>query len=102
VLAKWLNINAKVYIFDEPTRGIDVLTKSEIHKIIQDLASKGAGVIVISSELPEILALSNRVLVMREGILSAILVGGDISEKNIMQNAIIGENRIDTINRQEV
>lgn len=88
VLAKWLDEHARVYFLDEPTRGIDVATKAEIHELIQELAESGAGVIVVSSELPEILTLSDRVIVMREGAISAILEGSGIAPDNIMRNAI--------------
>jgi ABC-type sugar transport system ATPase subunit len=67
VLAKWLLSKAQVLILDEPTRGVDVKTKTEIYHIISDLAVRGAGIIFISSELPEILGMSDKVLVMREG-----------------------------------
>jgi rhamnose transport system ATP-binding protein len=65
VIAKWLAIQPLVLILDEPTRGIDVGAKAEVHKIIADLADKGVAVIVISSELPEVLRLADRILVMR-------------------------------------
>jgi rhamnose transport system ATP-binding protein len=67
VLAKWLARAPKVLIVDEPTRGIDVGTKAEVHRLILDLARQGVAVVVISSELPEVLALADRILVMREG-----------------------------------
>jgi ABC-type sugar transport system ATPase subunit len=67
VLARWLAANAKVLILDEPTRGVDVGAKAEIHGLIHDLAARGAAVLLISSELPEVIALSHRVLVMRQG-----------------------------------
>ena len=71
MLSKWLNTNPAILILDEPTRGVDVGSKSEVHHIIDQLAGEGIGVIVISSDLPEVLALSDRVLVMREGRLVA-------------------------------
>jgi ABC-type sugar transport system ATPase subunit len=67
VLAKWLAARCRLLILDEPTRGVDVGAKSEIHALIQDLATRGTGVLLISSELPELLALSTRMLVLREG-----------------------------------
>lgn len=79
LLARWLNISPKILIFDEPTRGIDVGAKQEIYKMIRRIAYKGTLVIFISSELPEIIHLSDRVLVMREGELV-----GDISDKSKM------------------
>lgn len=88
VLAKWLNTNADVYIFDEPTRGIDVGSKAEIHNIIRSLAKNGAGVIVISSELTEVISLASRVLVMCEGSITAVLSQKQISAESIMSHAI--------------
>ena len=67
VLARWLAANAKVLILDEPTRGVDVGAKAEIHGLIREIADKGAGVLLISSELPELLSLSTRILVLRAG-----------------------------------
>jgi rhamnose transport system ATP-binding protein len=67
VLSKWLNAQPKLLILDEPTRGIDVRAKAEVHHIISDLAEQGMAIILISSDLPEVLAMSDRVLVMREG-----------------------------------
>lgn len=73
MLAKWLETNPTVLIFDEPTRGIDVGAKAEVHGIIRMLAAKGVAIIVISSDLPEVLALADRVLVMREGRQAGLL-----------------------------
>ena len=80
VLAKWLATDPKVLILDEPTRGVDVGAKGEIHKLIDDLAQQGLGILVISSDLPEILALSDRILVIREGRLAGELPGGTGAE----------------------
>ncbi len=76
VLAKWLARKPSLLIVDEPTRGIDVGTKSEVHRLISSLAGDGVAVLVISSELPEVLTLADRVLVMREGRLVAAPVSG--------------------------
>ncbi len=86
VLAKWLSTNSDILIFDEPTRGIDVATKAEIHRMIRELASSGKGVIMISSELPEILNLSDRVVVMWEGRITAVL---DNSNRQLTQEEIM-------------
>jgi ribose transport system ATP-binding protein len=86
VLAKWLASKAEVLIFDEPTRGIDVASKAEIHKLMEDLAAQGYGVIMISSELPEILNLSDRIIVMFEGEVMAEL---DNSRRNITQEEVM-------------
>ena len=67
MLAKWLNTRPTVLILDEPTRGIDVGAKAEVHQIVDELARSGMAIILISSDLPEVLAMSDRVLVMREG-----------------------------------
>jgi ABC-type sugar transport system ATPase subunit len=74
-----------VLILDEPTRGIDVNAKAEVHKIITTLADKGVSILLISSELPEILALSDRVVVMHEGRVKAILENKNLTQEQIMQ-----------------
>jgi rhamnose transport system ATP-binding protein len=67
VLAKWLSTDPRVLIVDEPTRGIDVGTKSEVHRLLSQLAADGMAVVMVSSELPEVLGMADRVLVMHEG-----------------------------------
>ncbi len=84
MLAKWLNIEPKVIILDEPTRGIDVGAKSEIHNILRDLANSGVAVMVISSELPEIIGLCDRVVVMHEGKVTGKLTKEELTEERIM------------------
>lgn len=84
-LAKWLANDLKVVILDEPTRGVDVGAKSEIYKIVEKLASDGYAVLVVSSELPEIIGLCDRVYVMREGETVGMLSGTDISEDRIIE-----------------
>jgi ribose transport system ATP-binding protein len=90
LLARWLEINPKVLILDEPTRGVDIGAKAEIYGVIQQLASKGMAVVFISSELPEILGVCKRVIVMREGVVMGE-VGGDtgieVTQQNIMRLA---------------
>lgn len=88
VFAKWLCSQAGIYIFDEPTRGIDVGAKSEIYQIINDLVGQGAAVIVISSELPEILGICDRVIVMRDGRITADMSRDEASQEKIMSYAI--------------
>ena len=90
MLSKWLNTNPSILILDEPTRGVDIGSKAEVHAIIGELAAEGIGVIVISSDLPEVLALSDRVLVMREGRQMAILDGDDADSETVM-NAAMGQ-----------
>lgn len=84
-LAKWVFLDGDVIILDEPTRGVDVGAKAEIYKIIADLAKKGKAVILVSSEMAEIINMCNRVLVMREGKISGELNGADITEENIIR-----------------
>ena len=88
VFAKWLCSEANIYIFDEPTRGIDVGAKSEIYQIINDLVAQGAAVIVISSELPEILGICDRIIVMRDGRITADLERADATQELIMSHSI--------------
>lgn len=90
VLAKWLNTDCKVLIFDEPTRGIDIGAKEEIYKIMRDLTEKGISIIMISSELPEILGMSNRVLVMYKGRIMAELSGEEATQEKVMYYATGG------------
>lgn len=92
MLSKWLNANPKLLILDEPTRGIDVGAKAEVHHIISDLAAQGLGIILISSDLPEVLAMSDRVLVMREGRQMGIFTQEAASQETIM-TAAMGQNR---------
>ena len=84
VLARWLNIGARVLLLDEPTRGIDVGSKAEIYQIMAQLAEQGVGLVMISSELPEVLGMSDRVLVMHEGHLVKELSRAEASEESIM------------------
>jgi rhamnose transport system ATP-binding protein len=88
MLSKWLNADPRLLILDEPTRGIDVGAKAEVHHMINDLAARGLGVILISSDLPEVLAMSDRILVMREGRQMAILDRSEATEENIMAAAM--------------
>ncbi|WP_300342604.1 sugar ABC transporter ATP-binding protein [Nesterenkonia sp.] len=87
VLAKWLATNPKVLILDEPTRGVDVGAKADIHTIIGELAAQGVAVLMISSELPEVLAVSDRVYVLHEGRLTAELSRDDADEESVMTAA---------------
>lgn len=87
VLAKWLASNPKVLIMDEPTRGIDVGAKAEVHALMSQLAQSGIGIIMISSELPEILGMSDRILVMSEGRVAAVLDREEATQEIIMTYA---------------
>ncbi len=84
IIGKWLSTDSKILIFDEPTRGIDVGTKAEIYKIMEELAASGVGIIMISTELPETLGISDRVLVMRKGRIVAELDPKKTSEEEIV------------------
>ena len=87
VLAKWLSTEPKVLIVDEPTRGIDVGTKSEVHRLLSDLAGTGLAILMISSELPEVLGMADRVLVMHEGRITAELRRDEADEERVMRAA---------------
>src|SRR5262249_22601710 len=84
VLAKWLSRRPRLLIVDEPTRGIDVGTKAEVHRLLSSLATEGVAVLMISSELPEVLSVADRILVMREGRLVATLSHDEASEERII------------------
>ena len=88
MLAKWLNAQPKVLILDEPTRGIDVGAKADVHGYIDELARSGIAIIMISSDLPEVLAMSDRVAVMREGRLRAIFDKSDATQERVMESAV--------------
>jgi ABC-type sugar transport system ATPase subunit len=88
VIAKWVATNPKVLIIDEPTNGVDVGAKEEIHNIMRDLARQGIGIIMVSSELPEVLAVSDRILVMRRGRIMAEFKGAEATQELIMNEAL--------------
>jgi ABC-type sugar transport system ATPase subunit len=87
VLAKWLLGNARVFLFDEPTRGIDVGAKTEIYKIMLELAGRGAAIVMVSSDLPEVLGMSNRILVVRGGTIVAEFARDDATPDRIIAAA---------------
>ncbi len=87
VIAKWLALRPKVLILDEPTRGIDIGAKAEVHHLISELAAQGVAVLMISSELPEVLGMSDRILVMREGHVVADISRENATEESIMRYA---------------
>jgi ABC-type sugar transport system ATPase subunit len=89
VLAKWLALQPRVLLLDEPTKGVDVAAKFDIHGIVRDLASRGTACLLVSSDLPEVLALADRILVMREGRLRGELSAGDqaVTEEHVMRLA---------------
>lgn len=92
ILARWLETNPQVLILDEPTKGIDVGAKAEFYQIISECAAKGMAVIVISSELPEIIGVSDRIIVMREGKITGQLYRKEFSEEAILKYAMIQNN----------
>ena len=92
VFSKWLCAESNIYIFDEPTRGIDVAAKTEIYKIINDLAAQGVAIVVISSELPEIIGMCDRAIVMYEGRITGEVQGNQLNQETIMHYAIGGNH----------
>ncbi|WP_462410437.1 sugar ABC transporter ATP-binding protein [Neobacillus sp. Marseille-QA0830] len=90
LLARWLSIKPRVLLLDEPTRGVDIGSKTEIHKIICELANSGLAVLIISSELPEVLSISDRILVMHEGKVKANLLQQEATQEKIMHYAMGG------------
>ena len=96
IIARWLAAGSRILLFDEPTRGIDVGAKSEIYHLIEDLAAEGHSVIVVSSELPEVMRVSDRVLVMRDGAIVAELGRDGLSEETIVSHAVgTADSRVD-------
>ncbi len=93
IMARWFLVNSQVFIFDEPTRGIDVGSKEEIYRLINELAEQGKSIIMISSELPELIAMSDRVLIMKNGTLVGEVTGSDINEETILSYSI-GANKL--------
>jgi putative multiple sugar transport system ATP-binding protein len=93
VLSKWLSANPDVLILDEPTRGIDVGAKYEIYTIIARLASEGKAIIVISSEMPELLGITDRIYVMNEGRMVGEMAAADASQEKIMRAIVRGEGK---------
>lgn len=88
IIARWLAAGSRILLFDEPTRGIDVGAKSEIYHLIEDLAREGHSMIVVSSELPEVMRVADRVLVMRDGAIVAELGRDQLSEETIVSHAV--------------
>ena len=87
IIGKWLTADTDVLIFDEPTRGIDVGAKSEIYNLLNELAKQGKSIIMISSELPEILRMSHRIIVMCEGRITGELSAAEANQESIMTYA---------------
>jgi ribose transport system ATP-binding protein len=87
ILARWLDTNSKIILFDEPTRGIDIAAKSQIYKLMRQLVDQGTSIIMISSELQEILQMSDRIIVMHEGQITGELDRSNATEESIMNLA---------------
>ncbi|MEO1444216.1 MAG: ATP-binding cassette domain-containing protein, partial [Chloroflexota bacterium] len=85
VIARWLALQPQILIVDEPTRGIDVAAKAEVHQLLDNLAKEGIAVVMISSELPEILSMSDRIITIREGRLTGEFTRTDATEETLMQ-----------------
>ncbi len=88
VLAKWLSMQPRVVIFDEPTRGIDVGSKAEIYALMRGLADRGVAIMMISSDMEEVIGVSDRIAVMHEGRISGVLEREQFSEYNVLRLAI--------------
>jgi len=91
VIARWLSIKPKILLLDEPTRGVDIGAKTQIHQIISQLAEEGMAILMVSSELPEVLAVSDRILVMHEGKIATTLSGKEATQEKIMYYATGGK-----------
>ena len=96
ILARCMALNPRVLIVDEPTRGIDVGTKSEVHQVLFDMAKKGVAVIVISSDLPEVMAVSDRIITLSEGRLTGEIHGDDANEERLMTMMAINHNALNS------
>ena len=88
MLAKWLNMAPRLLIVDEPTRGIDIGAKAEVHQILHELAAAGVAIMIISSDLPEVLSLADRIVVMREGRIAGEFIGDTATEEIVMHLAV--------------
>ena len=94
VIAKWLLAKSKILIMDEPTRGIDVNAKAEIYELMKNFVEDGGSIILVSSELPEVLGCSNRIMVMREGYVTGFLDSVEATEENVMLFASKGNEEV--------
>lgn len=95
VLSRWLTLDPKILIVDEPTRGIDIAAKAEVHEILDALAGRGIAVVIISSELPEVMAVADRIVTMREGRLTGELAADAASQEKLMSLMTLAEARAD-------
>ena len=90
ILAKWLLTNGDVFIMDEPTRGIDIAAKEDIYKLIVEICRQGGSVLLVSSEMPEMVSLCDRIIVMKDGCNVGELALNEISEENILRTIVGG------------
>jgi ribose transport system ATP-binding protein len=97
VIAKWLSSQADIFLFDEPTRGIDVAAKVEVYQLMGELLKRGAAILMISSELPEILGMSDRILVMRRGRICGEFTRAEATEENILDRALRGATELSDV-----
>ena len=88
VVGKWLSTDPKIFIVDEPTAGVDIGAKTEIHRLLRNLAARGMGVVVISSELPEILKVSDRIVVMKKGRIVGEMKADEATQEKILEKAL--------------
>ena len=91
VLAKWIYTDPKILILDEPTRGVDIGAKKEIYSVINDMAARGVAVIMVSSELPEVLGMSDRIMVVHEGKVTGIVEAAEVDQAKVMTLATGGQ-----------
>ena len=94
VLARWLALEPRILIVDEPTRGIDIGAKAEVHQHLESMAKAGMAIIAISSELAEVQAIADRILVMRNGRLAGSLMRAEASEERLMQMMTVGDRSL--------
>ena len=92
VLARWLGAGSKLLIFDEPTRGVDVGAKVEIYRLMNQLADEGTAIIMVSSEMPEVLGMSDNILVLWRGKIAASFSREEATGEKILQSALLGAN----------
>ena len=101
VLARWLLRECKVLLLDEPTRGVDISTKAELYRVITGLADSGIGVLVVSSELDELVGICSRVLVMREGEVVHEVEGAKANERDLLRHAVAPTDSTDFVEEVE-
>jgi ABC-type sugar transport system ATPase subunit len=91
ILAKWLSSDVQILIFDEPTKGVDVGAKTEIYRLMEEFVAQGKSIILVSSEMPEIIGMCDRVVVMKSGQITAMLEHEDMNEETILSYAMEGK-----------